>query len=269
MDRVLRYVLLVTALVLAVVGLGFALQIPFFTGMWPLPDTSPLSLAFIGSIFCAAAASTLWSLYAGENGSFAGIFLDAIVIFAPLAVYLLVIANGNSAIITFAVSLLVMLLFGILGFLWSLRFPLKDKRPLPLPVRVMFAVVVVVLILVGGALVVQVPNVLPWRVTPDGSVAYGWMFLGASSYFAYGLLRPSWMNGGGQLAGFLAYDLVLILPLVNHFSRVAPQHLTNLIIYVAVITLSALLAIYYLFVREETRVWGRAARRLTAPETAG
>jgi hypothetical protein len=268
MDRALRYVLLVTALVLAVVGLGFALQVPLFTGIWPLPDTSPLSLIFIGSIFCAAAASTLWSLYAGENGSFAGIFLDAIVIFAPLAIYLLVIANGNSAIITFAVTMLVFLLFGILGFLWSLRFPVKDARPSPLPVRVMFAVVVVVLIWVGVNLVLQTPNVLPWRVTPDGSVTYGWMFLGASSYFAYGLLRPSWMNGGGQLAGFLAYDLVLIFPLIDHFSRVTPQHLTNLIIYVAVVTLSALLAIYYLFVKEETRVRGRSASKMPAAETA-
>lgn len=268
MNRAIRFVLLVTALVLAAVGIGFALQIPFFTQIWPLPDTSPLSLIFIGSIFCAAAASTLWSLFAGENSSFTGIFLDAIVIFTPLAIYLLGVANGNSAITTFAVALLVSLLLGILGFLWSLRFPVKDPRPSPLPVRIMFAIVVVVLIWVGGALVLQVPNILPWRVTPDGSVAYGWMFLGASSYFAYALLRPSWMNAGGQLAGFLAYDLVLIFPLIDHFSRVAPQHLTNLIIYISVVSLSALIAIYYLFVREETRVWGRSPRSLAAPETA-
>jgi hypothetical protein len=233
-----------------------------------MPNTSPLSLIFIGSIFCAAAASTLWCLLIGENGSFAGVFLDYIVIFAPLAIYLFLITNGNGAITSLAVALLIGLLFGIFGLLWSLRFPIQDPRPQPMLVRVTFIIFVIVLILVGGALALQVPNILPWRVTPEGSVIYGWMFLGAASYFIYAVLRPSWMNSGGQLAGFLAYDLVLIIPFINHFAQVSPQQLPSLIIYTTVVALSGLLAIYYLFINEETRVTSRQAGGLTAPETA-
>jgi hypothetical protein len=267
MDRSFRYVLFAVGIIQAILGVGFALQIPFFTQIWPMPNTSPLSYIFIGSIFSAAAASTLWSLLAGENGSFVGIFLDYIVIFTPLAVYLLLIANGNGAIISFGVALLLGLLFGIFGLWWSLRYPIQDPRPQPLAVRVTFVVFVIVLILVGGALALQVPGILPWRITPEGSVIYGWMFLGAASYFFYSVLRPSWMNSGGQLAGFLAYDLVLIIPFINHFGQVSAQQLPNLIIYTAVVVLSGLLAIYYLFVNEKTRVTTRQARRLPASET--
>jgi hypothetical protein len=85
-------------------------------------------------------------------------------------------------------------------------------------------------------------------------VIYGFMFLGAAVYFAYALLRPSWANSGGQLAGFLAYDLVLIVPFIAHFGRVEAQLLPNLIIYMVVIVSSALLSFYYLFVNKETRV---------------
>jgi len=254
MDRYFRYVLFAVSILQAILGVGFALQIPILTQIWPFPNTSPLSFIFIGSIYLAAAASTLWSLLAGENGSLAGVFLDYIVIFVPLVIFMLQIANGNEAITWSGIGLAVGVLFGIVFLLWSLRFPIQDTRPQPLPVRVSFMIFVVALIFVGGALVLQVPNILPWRITPEGSVIYGWMFLGAASYFIYSLLRPSWMNTGGQLAGFLAYDIVLIVPFINHFSQVSPQLLPNLIIYTIVVVFSGLLAIYYLFVHEKTRI---------------
>jgi hypothetical protein len=88
-------------------------------------------------------------------------------------------------------------------------------------------------------------------------VVIGLMFLGAATYFAYGLLRPSWANAAGQLAGFLAYDLVLIGPFLSRLPTVAPEHRAGLTIYIAVVSYSGLLAIYYLFIHPATRVWGR------------
>ena len=88
----------------------------------------------------------------------------------------------------------------------------------------------------------------------------GWMFFGAAMYFAYALLRPSWLNSAGQLIGFLAYDLVLIVPFLTRLPGVAPEHKLGLIIYTAVVTYSGLLAIYYLLIYKPTRVrtWRRA-----------
>ena len=74
-------------------------------------------------------------------------------------------------------------------------------------------VFLVALLFAGGTLIAQVPEIMPWALTPDLSVVAGIMFLGSASYFAYALARPRWTNAGGQLAGFLAYDLVLIVPL--------------------------------------------------------
>ncbi len=78
------------------------------------------------------------------------------------------------------------------------------------------------------------------------SVIYGWVFLGASAYFLYGVLRPSWQSAQGQLLGFLAYDLVLIQPFVAHLGNIKPEHRLSLIVYLAVIIYSGLLALYFL-----------------------
>jgi len=61
-------------------------------------------------------------------------------------------------------------------------------------------------------------------------------------------------NAGGQLAGFLAYDIVLIVPFLQRLPTVAPEHRIGLYLYTAVVTYSGLLAIYYLFVHRRTRV---------------
>jgi hypothetical protein len=69
------------------------------------------------------------------------------------------------------------------------------------------------------------------------------------------LLRPSWANSAGQLARFLANDVVLIVPFLNWLPILAPEPRTGLIIYTAVVTYSGLLAIYSLFIHKPTRLW--------------
>jgi hypothetical protein len=87
------------------------------------------------------------------------------------------------------------------------------------------------------------------------SVVVGWMFLGAAFYFFYALLRPSWVNSAGQLAGFLAYDVVLIVPFLTRLPTTPPQNRLGLTVYTAVVLYSGLLAIYYLFINKPTRLW--------------
>jgi hypothetical protein len=54
--------------------------------------------------------------------------------------------------------------------------------------------------------------------------------------------------------GFLAYDLVLIMPFLQHFSDVLPEQRASLIVYTTVLVLSAGLAVYYLFIHRATRL---------------
>ena len=133
----------------------------------------------------------------------------------------------------------------------------------PRLLRWVFGAFVIALVLVGGQLVLEAPNVLPWRVAMTGQIIYGWMFLGAAAYFAYGVIRPKWQNAGGQLAGFLAYDLVLIVPFALMFPDVGAEKLPNLIIYITVLIVSGALATFYLFIHPPTRVsWPARSKRV-------
>ena len=152
--------------------------------------------------------------------------------------------------------------------LWSLRFPLDMSISLPGLVRWSFVVFVIALLFVSVQLIFQVPNIIPWTITPELSVVIGWMFFGAMTYFVYALLRPSWANAAGQLAGFLAYDVVLIVPFLTRLPTVAPQQRLNLWIYTVVVVYSALLAVYFLFIHAPTRVWKKRRSTALGQETA-
>ncbi|MDL1886182.1 hypothetical protein FBR01_21405 [Anaerolineae bacterium CFX8] len=261
MIRYFRVFMLAVCAVQVVMAAAFFVQAPFAVRLWPLSYTNQMAFIFIASIFAAAAASTLWCIAAKEHAALAGIGLDYIVILVPLSVlFFQMAARTRSATATnFAIFCAVGALFGLGLFLWSRRIPARDSRPTPKFVRGAFLFFVIALLIVGGQMVLKAPNVLPWNVTTEGGIIYGWMFLGAAAYFVYGLLRPGWYNAAGQLAGFLAYDLVLIVPFLQRLPTIAPDRRWSLIIYIVVIVLSGLLAIYYLFFNPATRLW-RAAR---------
>lgn len=63
-----------------------------------------------------------------------------------------------------------------------------------------------------------------------------------------------WGNAVGQLAGFLAYDLVLLAPFFERFTTVRGGSLVSLTIYVAFLLYSGALASYYLFAANATRI---------------
>lgn len=256
MVRYFRYLLIVFSVVQVFFAIAYILQLPFAVRLWPFAYTNQMSFIFIASIFAAAGASTLWCIAAREDGALAGVALDYMLIFAPTGVFVFQIAR-STALTVFGIVCVIGALFGLGMFLWSYRIPIRDARPMPRLVRSAFVFFIIALIIVGVQMVLKVPNIMPWSITAQASVIYGWFFLGAAAYFAYGLLRPSWHNSAGQLAGFLAYDVVLIVPFLQRLPTIQPGLRLNLIIYTVVVALSGLLAIYYLFINPQTRV-GRA-----------
>lgn len=255
MNRHFRRLLFIICASQAILTIGLLLQTPFLTDLWPLPDTTPISFIFIASIFAASLASTLWCLLAQEDGALAGIGLDYIAIFIPMSIFGFQLVTENSAMFIFSILCLIFAVFGLVIFLQSQHIPIRDTRPMPKMVRISFMIFIPTLILVGSLLILKTPNILPWRVTPEFGVLSGWFFFGAAIYFIYGLLRPSWHNATGQLAGFLAYDVVLIIPFLQRLSTIADELRLSLIVYLIVIIYSGLLAIYYLFINTETNIW--------------
>ena len=256
----MRYLLILILLGQLALAVGLLLGWPRVTRLWPLPYTTTMSYTFLASIAFAAAASTLWCVVMDELAAVAGVALDLVAIFLPVSILMFQLSHGvNVALLRFAAVCVAMVVVGLALVVAALRSPRRDARPVPRLVRWSFAFFVVALIVAGGQMVLGSTRILPWQVSGTATVVYGWMFLGAAVYFAYGLLRPGWFNAGGQLAGFLAYDVILIVPFVRRLPSIAPGLRANLIVYLAVVVGSAVLAGYYLFVHPATRLGRRVA----------
>ena len=259
MTRLLRTALYLVAIIQFALAIAFFFQIPQITSRWPFPGTTPLTFMFVASIFAAAAASTLWALATRTDGALAGIGIDYVLILLPVSVLFWQsgASTGQVNMTVYAVICFLGAVFGVWLILRAVRIPIPSHPKVPALVRGSFVVFILALLAVSIQLILKVPDILPWKITPELSVLIGWMFIGAAGYFIYALLRPSWGNAGGQLAGFLAYDLVLIVPFLQRLPGAPANFRTNLIIYIGVVVYSGLLAVYFLFIHKSTRLFGR------------
>lgn len=253
--KFLRYLLLAGGLFSLALGLGFVFQMPFALNSWPWPD-GRYSYFFVGSILAAVSAAALWIGWRNDFGALPAGSLNLFVIELTAGIYftLLIVRDGRSELLVFAVVAFVLAIVSGGFFLWSRKLDVQDERPTPMFVRICFGVFFVSLVLSGTALLLRAP-IFPWTLNPDTSVIFGCIFLGDAFYFLYALLYPRLSNAIGQLLSFLAYDLVLIGPFLSLLSTVDPTLRVNLIVYSAVLVFSAVVSIYYLFMHPETRNW--------------
>lgn len=256
MPRWFRTSLLIISLVQMMIAIACLLRLPIVEDLWPLDYTGEMSFIFLASIAAAAAASTLWCVYADEPGALFGIGLDYVTIFTPVAISMFGLASRNSNVIGFAIFCVLASLFGLGLLIYSRKQSFVDPRPMPRLLRLSFVGFVLALV-IGGSWVLFDPSVLPWSITRDISVLYGWFFIGAAAYFGYGLIRPRWANTAGQLAGFLAYDLVLVVPFLNLLPTIPDHWRFNLLLYMTIVVSSGILSAYYLFLSPLTQPAGR------------
>ena len=235
---------------------------PIVEDIWPWTGyyarLSPLSYYFLSSIAAAVCAPILWIAIAGKLHAAAPGAGNFLVAFIAISVFMFQSYSTdptNSRLLLAALLMSGVAVSSVAVYVLGRNMPRYDKRPLPAPVRYSFYVFILTLIMAGGGLVLKVSNILPWPISVEGSVVYGWIFLGASVYFIFAVINPTWENAAGQLMGFLAYDVVLILPFIRHFADVQLEHRLNLIIYVIVVVYSGLLAVYYLFINRDTRLF--------------
>lgn len=253
--RYLRYGVLLGGAVALLLAVGYFFSLPWATGTWPFAAgrfTHMFVSAMLGAIGCAA----IWTALAEDWGALAGGALNLFVMFGGMALFLVITYNqiDEASLLTFAVIYAVIALANLVFLFLGRNLPARDVRTVPSLVRISFALFTVVLLLAGISLIVPVPDIISWPVTPQLSVMIGIIFCADACYFIYGLLHPNWTNARGQLVAFLAYDLVLIVPLLVHFADVPPQHLLGLIIYVLVVVYSGALSAYYLLINKDTRL---------------
>jgi hypothetical protein len=263
-SRALQTALAAAAAANTVLAVAFIAQADWAADLWPFA-TSRLTNIFIGSILAAIAVPIAWVVATREFGAIRAAALFPVLMFGSLAVFV-VIEDGTEHLLE-AVVLALGATFGFVLMRVANAVPLRDDRLAPALVRVSFAAFAAVLILAGGLLVAGVDNIMPWPVEFETGMAAGLIFLGAASSYIYGALRPMWSFVAAPLLGFLVYDLILIVPLIDHLSDVLDEQRTSLFIYVAVLVYSGLLAAWFLLVSPRTRLSGRraAARRASTP----
>lgn len=261
MNRKVRILFVFLGIIGLLAALAFILQIPFVTQLWPWSSTG-LSGIFIASIWAAIGMPIIWIGISRETAAMRGGAINLGVMYSAMTIFCFQLYASDTS----RQALLYLgIVTAVLGLsCWIMIFIIRnadfhDTHATPRPVRYSFAVFAIVLLLAGGALVLKVPNIFPWTLSAEVSVMYGWVFLGAMCYFIYAVYKPLWANACGQLIGFLAYDLVLIVPYLQHFATVSDEQRLSLIIYVAVIIYSGLLAMYFLFIHQETRLFGAKA----------
>ena len=249
MKKLFRTLFLLLGIVSFALTITLCLHMPPVTAILPPEDAFPLRI-FLASITASIGASLLWIGVSGELGAVRGGAIDLAVFYVGLT-----LVQFRSAQHTLAgVLLCIIAVIVSLGFFVRFRrFPIEDNRLMPLPVRISFGIFFLVLLLVGSAILLQVPDVFPWTLHPMSAALVGCFFLGSSCYFLYGLIFPRWHTASGQLWAFLAYDIVLIVPVLLHFATVSSAQLPSLIVNTIFLVASGALALYYLLIKKETR----------------
>lgn len=257
MQRALQILFIAVGLGAFAVAYGFFLEQPWALSIYPW-ESKRLSNIFISSIFAAIGAPILWMGVTREWAAVAGGAMNLGVTFLGIGWVSMAASFSQPPprpeVRTFAVVCIALFLACIAQFVLTSKLPMRDARKTPRPVVVSFEIFAVLLLILGFVLITERGNVFPWPLTRPHNIFYGWIFVGAALYFIYGSFVPKWGNAQGQLAGFLAYDLVLIVPYIKHFEKVPDNLRPNLIVYTAVLVYSGFLAIYYLVIDKRYRI---------------
>jgi hypothetical protein len=233
----------VAAALTAILSLGYLLRWPAATGTWPLPVT-PLTYTFLSAFSMGLVVALAWVAATGELVGLAGIGLTIAVAYGAMAAVLAgMVAGAQDPAVNLVIAVTLCAL-GAAVLVYGIQQPARDQRPTPRPLPAVYLVISALLLTLGVPLLLRWPDVMPWSLDLDSGALIGALFTGSAAYFGFGALRRGWANAAGPLAALLAYDLVLIVPLVQHIPVALSQHLTVLLLYIAVLATTGLLGIF-------------------------
>jgi hypothetical protein len=264
------------AVLWSVLTLGLYFNQPWITWIWPWHDQR-MTFIFFASIAAAVAAPLAWIALTNEPAALSGMNLDGLVITSLVTVGLatMAVSRHEPRLLLYSVATGAAAMFSWSVFKQFRVVAPRDHTPQPIVVRVLFGLLVLALIPLGVTLIFRVSNVFPWDLPNRTSTMIGAVFIGAGTWFLVGVRKRMWAHSGGQLAGLLAYDLVLMLPYWRAvFDRnaissiggygtfpgsdvVSPSNqanTTSLFVYTGVITISSVIAAFFLFVNPSTRI---------------
>lgn len=251
---VLRAIFLGTGIFYLVLAVGFGLRLPAVTALWLWEDTR-LSHLFIASVLAALSAGAFWTAWSGHVRAAAPSLTGLSLAFLASGLYLMALVRDGTApqVLPHALGYLLATVIAWL-LLAAMRDQPPDARPITALVRWSCVLYAITLATAGAALVARFPNVFPWPLSPGSSVVFGFTFLGLAAVYALTALRGGAGAATVAMAGFLAYDIVLLPPFLGHFANVTPERLPSLTIYTAVLVYSAVVAAHYLLTERSVRM---------------
>jgi hypothetical protein len=259
-NIVFRIASAVAGLAFTLLTVGFVLGWSWVEQLWPfMLDETRLGQIFLSSIALAIALPAVWVAVTGSVRSAAAGSINLVVMFGAMTAYLLGQSGDRPELRAYAIGTAAAAVILLGAFVHAQRQPWLDQRRMPTPLRVAFVVFALALVLVAVQLIRKSPHIFPWPLADGSSVMYGLIFLGAAVYFVVGILEARWASATGQLIGFLAYDLVLIVPFAQRFGNVPAEHRPSLIVYTGVLVVSGAIAIWYLLLDRATRLGGSGA----------
>lgn len=263
-DGALRWLLAAIAAASILLGLGYLFDVAFATNTWPF-DVTRITYVFLAAVTIAFATPVAWVAWTGDIAALAGIGLTVAVAYGLFSLVVLTLVGGDPRLLFNLVLGAIVAVAGALGFRVAVERAPLDTRPTPQWVRAAFLVLAGILVLTGGAMLLRVPNILPWNVDLSTQQLVGALFVGDAAYFLYAVARPVWPNAAGAWLAFLAYDVILLIPLINHFAIVRDEHRLGLMLYVGVVVVTLVLSAFSLLLDPRTRIVPRRAGNAPAP----
>jgi len=247
-QNLIRASLLALSSGLLLVGFGFWFRADWALNLWPWPD-GPLSYLFIASIVLAEGFTMLWITTTMNLNAARGGALGFAAMNFGIAGYtfLLYSQHHELLLLNWVMTCSALGIGSSLLFMLGGKYPRLNNPPSPVFVRQSFFIFAVALFIATAMLLARAPVVFPWALKPESSTMFGFLFLASAIYFFDGWLRPSLTNSYGQLIGFLAYDIVLIPPYLQHWQKATGGFRVSLVIYLIVLVWSAALAIWFLW----------------------
>jgi len=224
-------------------GSAFASQI------WPWQEVR-LCTFFLGALLAAYGAGCLTVAINGElTAAIGGSAALAVAFTAFSSQVALIELSGIKTRLLIPAAIL-----GGLGLVATINLAVvaRTKVSVERAPRSLLVVFRVMSILIGGvavALLSGVHGLLPWTLSAQTRLLVGCVLIGFSANYAVTALRGSWTGAQVVLVGLLTYDALMLMPLLRHFADVGPEYLLTLVINIVVVSLTALLAVYYLFLR--------------------